>query len=90
MDGSSRYNQIQIASEGQHNTTFTYPWGTFSYRVLPFSLCNAPSTFQRAVIGIFSDMVNDSMEIFMDDFTPYGSDFEEELKNLENFFTRCE
>ena len=51
---------------------------------------NAPTTFQRAVIGIFSEMVNDSMEIFMDDFTPYGSDFEEALKKLEKVLTCCE
>ena len=35
-------------------------------------------------------MINDSMDIFMDDFTPYGSDFEEELKNLEKVLTHCE
>ena len=58
------------------------PGVSFAYRVLPFDLCNAPVTFQRAVIGIFSEMVNDSMDIFMDNFTPYGSDFEEALKNL--------
>ena len=56
------YNQIQIAPEDQDKTTFTYPWGTFAYRVLPFGLCNAPTTFKRAVIGIFSELVNDSME----------------------------
>ena len=42
------------------------------------------------MIGIFSELVNDSMEIFMDDFTPYGKDFEEGLKNLEKVLTRCE
>ena len=42
------------------------------------------------MIGIFSEMVNDSMDIFMDDFTPYGNDFEEALKNLEKVLTRCE
>jgi hypothetical protein len=31
------------------------------------------------VIGIFSNMVNDCKEIFMDDFTPYGTDFDEAL-----------
>ena len=62
---------------------FTSPWGTFAYRIPPFGLCNAPTTFQRAVIGIFSDMLNDSLEIFMDDFTPYGVTFEDALQNLE-------
>ena len=35
-------------------------------------------------------MVNENMDIFMDDFTLYGSDFEEALKNLEKVLTRCE
>eukprot|EP00253_Pinus_taeda_P022803 PITA_22803 len=89
LDGFSRYNQIKIAPQDQDKTTFTNPWGTFAYRVLPFGLCNAPATFQRAVIGIFSDMINDSLEIFMDDFTPYGTTFEDALQNLEKVLKRC-
>ena len=90
LDRFSGYNQIQIAPKDQHKTTFTCPWGTFAYRVLPFGLCNAPATFQRAIIGIFSELVNDSMKIFMDDFTPYGKDFEEALENLKKVLIRCE
>jgi hypothetical protein len=89
LDGFSGYNQIKIAPQDQDKTTFTSPWGTFAYRVLPFGLCNAPTTFQRAVLGIFSDMLNDSMEIFMDDFTPYGVSFQEALENLEKVLKRC-
>eukprot|EP00253_Pinus_taeda_P020748 PITA_20748 len=89
LDGFSGYNQIRIAPQDQDKTTFTSPWGTFAYRVLPFGLCNAPATFQRAVIGIFSDMINDSLEIFMDDFTPYGTTFEDALQNLEKVLKRC-
>jgi hypothetical protein len=55
----------------------------------PIWIFNAPTTFQRDVIGIFSDMVNDCMEIFMDDFTPYGIDFDQDLTNLEKVFKRC-
>ena len=58
--------------------------------VLPFGLCNAPSTFQRDVIGIFSEMVNDCTKVFMDDFTPYGNNFDEALKNLKNVLKCCE
>jgi len=89
LDGFSGYNQIKIAPQDQDKTTFTSPWGTFAYRVLPFGLCNAPATFQRAVIGIFSDMLNDSLEIFMDDFTPYGVTFEDALQNLEKVLKQC-
>ena len=51
--------------------------------MLPFGLCNASTTFQRVVIGIFSNLVSDYLEIYMDDFTPYGDRFEEALTNLE-------
>jgi hypothetical protein len=89
LDGFSGYNQIMIAPEDQDKTTFTYPWGTFSYRVLPFGLCNAPATFQRAILGIFSDLVNDSLEIYMDDFTPYGDTFDMALEKLEKVLKHC-
>ena len=89
LDGFSGYNHIQVAPEDQDKTTFTCPWGTFSYRVLPFGLCNAPATFQRAVLGIFSDLIHDCVEVYMDDFTVYGNSFEEALENLEKVLIRC-
>ena len=89
LDGFSGYNQIQISPEDQDKTTFTCPWGTFAYRVLPFGLCNAPATFQRAVLSIFSELVHDAVEIYMDDFTPYGCDFQEALSNLGKVLDKC-
>jgi hypothetical protein len=77
LDGFSGYNQIQILEEDQDNTTFTCPWGTYAYRVLPFGLCNALATFHRVVLTIFSDMTNDCVEVYMDDFTVYGDDFQQ-------------
>jgi hypothetical protein len=46
LDGYNGYNHILIAPKDQDKTTFTCPWGTYAYRVLPFGLCNAPATFQ--------------------------------------------
>eukprot|EP00253_Pinus_taeda_P034267 PITA_34267 len=89
LDGFSGYNQIQISPADQEKTTFTCPWGTFAYRVLPFGLCNAPATFQRAVLSIFSELVRDAVEIYMDDFTPYGANFQEALSNLGKVLTKC-
>ena len=45
MDGFSGYNQIRIALEDKEKMTFTCPWGTFAYQVLPFGLCNSLATF---------------------------------------------
>jgi hypothetical protein len=63
LDRYSRYNQILIAPKDQDKTTFTCPWGTYAYRVLPFGLCNAPATFQRVGLGIFSDLIHDCVEV---------------------------
>ena len=57
---------------------------------MPFGLCNAPATFQRCMMSIFSDMVEDIIEVFMDDFSVIGSSFEACLSNLERVLKRCE
>ena len=82
LDGYSRYNQIAIAPKDQQKTTFTCPYGTFAFRRIPFGLCNAPATFQRCMMSTFSDLAEEVMEIFMDDFTVYGSSIEHCLQNL--------
>ena len=40
-------------------------------------------------MSMFSDLVEEVMEIFMDDFTVYGSSFEHCLNNLETMLQRC-
>ena len=90
LDGYSGYNQIAIALEDQEKSTFTCPYGTFAFRRMPFGLCNAPAIFQRCMMSIFSDLVEEVMEIFMDDFLVYGSNFEDCLKNLETVLQRCQ
>nr|GEW03309.1 DNA-directed DNA polymerase [Tanacetum cinerariifolium] len=69
LDGFSGYFQILIDPQDQEKTTFTCPYGTFAYRRTPFSLCNAPDTFQRCMMAIFHDMIEKTMEVFMDDFS---------------------
>ncbi|RDY00241.1 Retrovirus-related Pol polyprotein from transposon 17.6, partial [Mucuna pruriens] len=89
LDGFSRYMQIHIAPEDQHKTTFTCPFGTFAYTRMPFGLCNALSTFQRCMISIFSDLLQNCMEVFMDDFTVYANSFNACLENLSKVLRRC-
>ena len=81
LNGYSGYNQIAIALEDQKKTTFTCPYDTFAFRRIPFGLCNPPATFQRCMMSMFSDLVEEAMVIFMDDFSVYGSRFEHCLKN---------
>nr|GFA55367.1 reverse transcriptase domain-containing protein [Tanacetum cinerariifolium] len=68
LDGFFGYFQILIDPHDQEKTTFTCPYRTFAYRRMPFGLCNAPGTFQRCMLAIFHNMVEKTMEVFMDDF----------------------
>ncbi|KAK8696782.1 hypothetical protein V6N13_001908 [Hibiscus sabdariffa] len=90
LDGYSGYNQIAIAPEDQEKTTFTCPYGTYAFRRMPFGLCNALATLQRCMLSIFSDMVEDYLEVFMDDFSVSGDNFDSCLGNLAKVLKRCE
>ena len=61
FDGYSSYNQIAIVQEDKEKSTFTCPYGTFAFRRMPFGLCNAPATFQKCMMSIFSDLVEEVM-----------------------------
>nr|GEW43061.1 reverse transcriptase domain-containing protein [Tanacetum cinerariifolium] len=89
-DGFSGYFQIPIVPRDQEKTTFTCPYGTFAYRRMPFGLRNAPGTFQRCMLAIFHDMVEKTMEVFMDDFSVFGNSFENCLSLLDKMLQRCE
>nr|GEZ09438.1 reverse transcriptase domain-containing protein [Tanacetum cinerariifolium] len=81
---------IPIDPKDQEKTTFTCPYGTFAYKRMPFGLCNAPSTFQRCMMAIFHDIIEQTMEVFMDDFSVFGNSFSTCLTNLERMLKRCE
>nr|GEZ38194.1 hypothetical protein [Tanacetum cinerariifolium] len=90
LDGFSGYFQIPIDPKDQEKTTFTCPYRTFAYKRMPFGLCNTPGTFQRCMMAIFHDMIEQPMEVFMDDFSVFGNSFSTCLTNLEKMLKRCE
>nr|GFB07123.1 reverse transcriptase domain-containing protein [Tanacetum cinerariifolium] len=90
LDGFSGYFQIPIDPRDQEKTTFTCPYGTFAYRRMPFGLCNAPDTFQRCMLAIFHDMVEKTMEVFMDDFSVFRNSFKNCLSRLDKMLQLCE
>jgi hypothetical protein len=71
MDVFSSYNQINIAPEDQHKTAFICPWGTFTYRKLPFGLKNAGATFQCAMSYAFHD-IKHIVQPYLDNFSAHS------------------
>nr|GEU82588.1 reverse transcriptase domain-containing protein [Tanacetum cinerariifolium] len=89
LDGFSGYFQIPIDPTDQEKTTSTCPFETYAYRRIPFGLCNAPATFQRCMLAIFHDMIEESVEVFMDDFSVFGNSFDKCLNNLDKMLQHC-
>lgn len=88
LDGYIGYSQIRLDDEAKEKTTFITEWGAFQCLVLPFNLCNGLSTFQRLMMMLFHDYLNDFMQVFLDDFTIYGTN-EAHLRHLELCLHRC-
>lgn len=89
LDGCLGYNQIARALKDQEKTTFTCPYSTFTFRLMPFRLCNALTT-QWCIMSIFSDMVEKTIEVFMHYFSVFDNNFDECLLNLDKVLQRCE
>ena len=89
LDGYSGYSQISIQPEDQEKTTFTCPYGTYAYRLIPFGLCNAAATFQECVLKIFDDLVEKTMEVLTNDYVVCGTTFDNCLYNLTKVLQRC-
>ncbi len=61
---------------------FISEWGTYAYNIMPFGLCNAPTTFQKIVTQVFKEYFSDFMQVFFDDFNVYGNK-EKHLNHLK-------
>ena len=67
MDAFSGYNQIKMAEEDQKKTAFIMSQGLYYYKVMPFGLKNAETTYQILVNKIFNRQIGRNMEVYVDD-----------------------
>ncbi|GJY08990.1 reverse transcriptase domain-containing protein [Tanacetum coccineum] len=78
------YRKLNEATAKDH-----FPLPFMDQMRMPFGLCNASATFQRCMLAIFHDMIEESVEVFMDDFSIFGDSFEKCLNNLDKMLQRC-
>ncbi|BBN67449.1 hypothetical protein Prudu_80S000100 [Prunus dulcis] len=90
MDGNAGYNQIMVAEEDIHKTTFMCPGhiGAFEYTVMPFGLRNAGATYQRPMNSVFHDMIGHSLEVYIDDVVIKSPEEGYYVSNLRKAFLR--
>eukprot|EP00253_Pinus_taeda_P024588 PITA_24588 len=89
LDGYSDYNQIMVHEDDRDKTTFTTPWGTFHYAMMPFGLKNAGATFQRAMDIAFSNEKDVFLVVYLNDLTVLSNSDEEHLYHLKIVFQQC-
>ena len=88
MDGFSGYNQIRMAEVDMEKTSFITPWGVFCYRVMPFGLKIAGTTYQRAMTILFHDLMHQEVEVYVDDMIAKSKESEDHLACLRKLFDR--
>ena len=84
MDEFSDYSHIIMAPKGMEKTSFIIEWGTYCYRVMPFSLKNAWATYQRAATTLFHDMMHQDVEVYVDDMIVKSWDRASHLAALDS------
>jgi len=88
MDYIARYNQILIAPEDQEATAFRTLKGIFCYKVMPFGLKNAGTTYQRAMQTIFDEMLHKKVKCYVNDLVVKSKKRENHIQDLRLIFER--
>ena len=86
LDLASGYWQVGMHEESQEKTAFATWNGLYEFKVMPFGLCNAPTTFQRLMEKVLSGAVREKCLIYLDDILVMGQTFEEHINNLRMVF----
>ena len=84
MDAYSKYNQILMYEPNEEHTSFITNWGLYAYKVMPFGLKNAGTTYQRLVNMMFKNLIGRSMEVYMDNMLVKSKMAGDHVKHLKH------
>ena len=79
-----------MAPKDMEKISFITPWGTYCYKVMPFSLKNAGVTYQRAATTLLHDLIHKEVEVYVDDIIVKSKNSEGHIPALRKFFERIQ
>jgi len=90
IDIQHAFNTIRMKDSAKNWTTFRTREGSYHYLVMPFGLCNGPSTYQRFINGIMMDILDDFVVVYIDDILIYSNTYEDHVKHVTEVLERLE
>ena len=86
LDAFQGYHQIPLALDDQVKTAFVTPIGSYHYKVMPFGLKNAGSTYQRMMTKMFESQMGKNIEVYIDDMVVKSKIVSKHIRDLKNIF----
>ena len=86
LDAFQSYHQISLALDDQEKMAFVITIGNYHYKVMPFRLKNAGSTYQRMMTRMFESLLGKNIEIYIDDIVVKRKMVSEHLGDLRTIF----
>ena len=88
LDLASGYWQVEMDEQDKEKTAFITHKGLYQFKVMPFGLCNAPSTFERLMETVMAGLQYSTCLIYLDDLIIFAPDFDSELARIRAVFDR--
>ena len=86
LDAFQGYHQIPLTLDDQEKTAFVTPVRNYQYKVMPFGLKNAGSTYQRMMMRMFESLLGKNIEIYINDMVVKSKKVSEHLGDLQIVF----
>ena len=86
LDLASGYHQVRVADDSIDKTAFITSHGLYEYLVMPFGLCNAPSTFMQLMNDTLKPLIHKCVIVYLDDILIYSTTKQQHIQDVRSVF----